>query len=244
MARQRETVAGTVGKIAQQTDGTRAMDARATHLAEEIIEISDDSSGDAVTDPEPAMSGWMRNSWRSRFRIDAGSGLQLGCLRGSMATRSRKSTSAVMASRSSRKLPGLSWSPRLSQPAWGRGGNTTEVEAEALRNRVEELEALLGVGNHDVSRLMTVLDATPQQCEMVGFMLRRSVATRTALHTVVFGRRPECDQPEIKLIDVQMVNVRKALEKVGVEVRTEWGSGAWAIAGGQGEAPAPDGGRG
>ena len=47
------------------------MDARATHLADEIIEISDDSSGDAVTDPEPAMSGWMRNSWRSRFRIDA-----------------------------------------------------------------------------------------------------------------------------------------------------------------------------
>ena len=55
----------------------------------------------------------------------------------------------------------------------------TEIEAEALRNRVEELQALLGVGNDDVSRLLTVLDATPQQCEMVGFMLRRSVATRT-----------------------------------------------------------------
>ena len=56
---------------------------------------------------------------------------------------------------------------------------------------------------------MTVLDATLQQCEMVGFMLRRSVATGTALHTVLFGGRPECDQPEIKLIDVQMVNVRR-----------------------------------
>jgi hypothetical protein len=31
------------------------------------------------------------------------------------------------------------------------------------------------------------------------------------------------------LIDVQMVKVRKALEVVGVEVRTEWGSGGWAI---------------
>jgi hypothetical protein len=105
----------------------------------------------------------------------------------------------------------------------------TEIEAEQLRNRVEELQALLGVGNDDVSRLLTVLDATPQQCEMVGFMLRRSVATRTALHTVLFGARPDCDQPEIKLIDVQMVKVRKALEKIGVEVRTEWGSGGWAI---------------
>ena len=55
----------------------------------------------------------------------------------------------------------------------------TEVEADALRNRVEELQALLGVGNDDVSRLLAVLDATPQQCEMIGFMLRRSVATRT-----------------------------------------------------------------
>lgn len=105
----------------------------------------------------------------------------------------------------------------------------TEVEADALRNRVEELRALLGVGNDDVSRLMAVLDATPQQCEMIGFMLRRSLATRTALHIVLFGARPDCDQPEIKLIDVQMVKVRKALEKVGVEVRTEWGSGGWVI---------------
>jgi hypothetical protein len=60
---------------------------------------------------------------------------------------------------------------------------------------------------------MSVLDATPQQCEMVGFMLRRSVATGTALHTVLFGGRPESDQPEIRLIDVQMVKVRKALER-------------------------------
>jgi hypothetical protein len=33
-------------------------------------------------------------------------------------------------------------------------------ETEQLRNRVEELQALLGVGNDDVSRLLAVLDAT------------------------------------------------------------------------------------
>jgi hypothetical protein len=31
------------------------------------------------------------------------------------------------------------------------------------------------------------------------------------------------------LIDVQMVKVRKALEKMDVELRTEWGSGGWSI---------------
>jgi hypothetical protein len=121
---------------------------------------------------------------------------------------------------------------------------------QRLQDRVQELKALLGVGNDDVSRLLTVLDATPQQCEMVGFMLRRAVATRTALHTVLFGARPDCDQPEIKLIDVQMVKVRAALRTLGIEVRTEWGSGGWAISNADkaklrrlmsgGEAPASD----
>ena len=105
------------------------------------------------------------------------------------------------------------------------------TETDALRDRVAELEALLGVGNDDVSRLLTVVDATPQQCEMIGFMLKRAVATRTALFIALFGARPECDQPDMKLIDVQMVKVRKALEKLGIEVRTEWGSGGWTIHG-------------
>lgn len=123
------------------------------------------------------------------------------------------------------------------------------TETEQLRNRVEELTALLGVGNDDVSRLLTVLDATPQQCEIIGFMLRRSIATRTALHTVLFGNRPDCDQPEMKLIDVQMVKVRAALKKLGIDVQTEWGSGGWALKASDkaklrklmaGEAPADD----
>lgn len=105
----------------------------------------------------------------------------------------------------------------------------TETEQEQLRNRVIELEAMLGVGNDDVSRLLTVLDATPQQCEIVGFMLRRAVATRDALLTILFGNRPECDHPEPKLIDVQMVKVKRSLDKVGIKVQTEWGYGGWSL---------------
>ena len=105
----------------------------------------------------------------------------------------------------------------------------TEAEQEALRTRVIELEALLGVGNDDVSKLLTVLDATPQQCEIVGFMMKRAVATRDALLTVLFGNRPECDRPEPKLIDVQIVKVKRALGKVGINVQTEWGYGGWSL---------------
>lgn len=106
----------------------------------------------------------------------------------------------------------------------------SETEQQ-LQDRVQELEALIGVGNDDVSRLLTVLEATPQQCEMIGFMLRRAVANRESMFTVLFGARPECDKPEIKLIDVQMVKVRGALQKVGIEVKTAWGSGGWSISG-------------
>jgi hypothetical protein len=55
-----------------QEQYARAMDARATLLAEEILEISDDSSGDAVKDPE---TGDVRMDAefvaRSRLRVDA-----------------------------------------------------------------------------------------------------------------------------------------------------------------------------
>jgi hypothetical protein len=55
-----------------QEQYARAMDARATLLAEEILEISDDSSGDAVTDPQ---TGAVRMDAefvaRSRLRVDS-----------------------------------------------------------------------------------------------------------------------------------------------------------------------------
>jgi len=55
-----------------QEQYARAMDARAMLLAEEILEISDDSSGDAVTDPE---TGAIRMDAefvaRSRLRVDS-----------------------------------------------------------------------------------------------------------------------------------------------------------------------------
>ncbi|WP_426526851.1 terminase small subunit protein [Bradyrhizobium sp. McL0615] len=60
------------GDKAFQDQYARAMDARATLLAEEILEISDDRSGDAVTDPE---TGAVRMDAefvaRSRLRVDS-----------------------------------------------------------------------------------------------------------------------------------------------------------------------------
>ena len=103
------------------------------------------------------------------------------------------------------------------------------TEAEQLQNRILELQSLLGVGDDDVSKILAILDTTPQQAEIVGFLLRRSIASRDAIYAVLFGARPECDQPDIKLIDVQMVKVRSALKKVGIDLRTEWGAGCWGI---------------
>ena len=68
------------------------------------------------------------------------------------------------------------------------------TEAEQLQNRILELQSLLGVGDDDVSKILAILDTTPQQAEIVGFLLRRSIASRDAIYAVLFGARPECDQ--------------------------------------------------
>lgn len=106
----------------------------------------------------------------------------------------------------------------------------TNGEVKALRDRVQELEALLGIGDDTVSRLYLALgDATPQQCEIIGVMLKRMVATRLGLFTILFGGLPDCDQPEIKIIDVQMVRIRKVLLKHGITIDVQWGMGSWSI---------------
>lgn len=102
-------------------------------------------------------------------------------------------------------------------------------DTQRLVDRLEELEALLGVGNDDVSRIRSALGITPQSAEIVGFMLKRAVASRDALYIMLFGDRPECDQPEMKIVDVQLCRARKALKRHDIEVRADWGLGSWSL---------------
>lgn len=100
---------------------------------------------------------------------------------------------------------------------------------EQCKDRIAELTELLGGGAEEVTQLRRLLKTKPAVCEIISFMLKRQVASRTAIYTFLYGARPECDQPEIKIVDVQMVGVRRALARVKILVRSGWGDGSWSI---------------
>lgn len=100
-------------------------------------------------------------------------------------------------------------------------------EVQRLRDRVEELERVLGVDESLTSRLRTVFGLEPGQSEVLGMLMKRNFVTHDSLYTVLYGGRPECDWPEEKIMDVQICKLRRKLKKHGVEVKTRWGEGWW-----------------
>lgn len=102
---------------------------------------------------------------------------------------------------------------------------------EACHDRIAELTELLGGAPSDLVRLRRALNAKPAVCEIIGFMLKRQYCSRVAIFAYLYGARPECDQPDIQIVDVQMVHVRDALDPIGIKVRQDgWGSGSWWLA--------------
>ncbi len=97
------------------------------------------------------------------------------------------------------------------------------------RNRIEELESLLGVH----VELPPEMRMTPSQTEIFGMLMKREgVCTKEAIYTACYGGRPECDQPEMKIIDVQICKIRRIvkqrcddLEIEPIEIGTKWGAG-------------------
>ncbi len=100
---------------------------------------------------------------------------------------------------------------------------TAAEEIQQLRDRIEELEDLAGMGNDDMLLLKQALGLTPAQCQILGIIRKRSgIASREMIYGYLYGGRPECDQPAIKIVDVLMVNVRRALLPHGIKIDTVW----------------------
>lgn len=53
------------------------------------------------------------------------------------------------------------------------------------------------------------------------------VVMKGALYDAVYGALPECDQPEIKIVDVMICKMRKKLKPIGIVIATSWGRGYW-----------------
>lgn len=98
----------------------------------------------------------------------------------------------------------------------------------ALQDRVAELEALLGVSDDALFRFRA-LKLRPYECRILSFIEKQTgTARRQAIYTALFGNRPECDQPDIRLVDVYLCRIRRVLRPIGIEIVTVFNVG-WAL---------------
>lgn len=101
-------------------------------------------------------------------------------------------------------------------------------ELRRLRDRVEQLERVLGIDQSMTMRLRAALKITPDQAKILGMMLRRSRVSRDGIFDVLYGDKPECDWPDDKVLDVQLSSLRKALKDKGIAFETFVGDG-WSL---------------
>lgn len=100
-------------------------------------------------------------------------------------------------------------------------------ELQLLRDRVQELEELLGL-SMEQRDLMSPLKLSPQQTALLGLIYRGNLIRRTAAYTSIFGARLECEQPDDKILDVQLSRLRAALKPRGITIETHRGVG-WSM---------------
>ena len=93
---------------------------------------------------------------------------------------------------------------------------------QALRDRVDELEELVGVRQRDE----WALPLSAMQEKLVGLLRKSAVVNKERAYVAMYGARPECDQPvDFKIIDTMICNIRKKLAPYEIEISTKWGQG-------------------
>lgn len=103
-------------------------------------------------------------------------------------------------------------------------------EIQRLRDRVEQLEDLLGIGSAMTKQLSAAFGLTQCQAKMLGVLLSRSMATKDAMYFVLYGDRPESEQPlSESVIKKHFVKLRRRLEPKGVRIDAIYGQG-WKLA--------------
>lgn len=93
---------------------------------------------------------------------------------------------------------------------------------ESLRDRVEELETLLGA---DLNKPLMWLGFTSQQAEILGLLLKRQCASRDTISRYLWPN----DGPEFQdnAIKVRIYQIRRKLNGMGIPnaIQSRWGQG-------------------
>lgn len=99
-------------------------------------------------------------------------------------------------------------------------------ELERLRDRVTELEELLGLADNEI---YAMLGLPKLQRSLLGLLMKRPLVSRDTAFAAIYGDRPEASQPEIKILDVHLSHLRGRLRGLGVTITTRWGEGWYLV---------------
>jgi hypothetical protein len=103
-------------------------------------------------------------------------------------------------------------------------------ELQRLRDRVEQLEEMLGIGRDTTLQIRLRLGLTKCQAKMLGILVKREMVSWEAMHFVLYGDRPDADQPWSEAnLRKHIVLLRRRLEPTGIKVEAVYGQG-WMLA--------------
>lgn len=98
------------------------------------------------------------------------------------------------------------------------------------RERCRELEQVIGYDSGPVGAIRRAFpELTVDVATILSMLLKRGFMDRRGIYAVMYSGRPECDMPTENVLDVQISNLRRGLEVIGVEVQNTFGNG-WFIA--------------
>lgn len=114
-------------------------------------------------------------------------------------------------------------SERIIEQRRGNGKSRSyhDDELAALRDRVEELEALLGLQTFHA----TSLKLRPSEEALLSLLLKGALVVPSRALIVIYGGLPEADQPDLKIIDVWLCKLRRKLRPFGITIKNDWGRG-------------------
>lgn len=95
-------------------------------------------------------------------------------------------------------------------------------EVQRLRDRVEELEELLGIRLPVPNKLIKGM----RGWQLLGLLRKSSgVVSRDYAFVAIYGGWPECDQPSVRIIDQIVCRANQDLRRHGIAIQTDRGRG-------------------
>jgi len=101
--------------------------------------------------------------------------------------------------------------------------SSEEKEIERLKDRIEELEELLGMKLEPPHKIRSKHKAF---WPLVGLLLKRRRVSREFAYRALYGGRLEADQPKsLRMIDTNIMRANKVLREYDIVVKAEPGFG-------------------